>query len=406
MASALQTALSSDETNPIVAAAGGAAPAAAPPPAGALAPAAAPAPGGLLGRVLGDSTAIRSAAAAQTSPAADAYDAEMAKTAMAKEMQAGALKDKMAATSAIMAEPTPEMPAVPRLEKLDSTPPVKQPDNPIKLMAQMLPIFAALGGIKTQSSAILALNASTAVLNALEANDQAAALKAHTEWKEHMGATLENNRIVGQEYTNLMNNRQMSWDDKMARIAAVATDSGDKIALAALASGDPGAILKRQEMLDKAAQQILPVYQHAQEVDLQRDQLDETNRHNLAAELNDTLRLQKEPTATMNNEIGRIAAKKAAGTEPLTAGETEVWETYNKWRSQGGGGGGGLGDLLGTGGGTVTVTKPPGGGAAPVTPPPAAAAAPPASKLKEGMVTTFENGQSWTLRGGKPQRVK
>jgi len=34
--------------------------------------------------------------------------------------------------------------------------------------------------------------------------------------------------------------------------------------------------------------------------------------------------------------------------------------------------------------------------------PPAAAA----SKLKEGTVTTFGNGQQWTLRGGKPTRVK
>ena len=30
---------------------------------------------------------------------------------------------------------------------------------------------------------------------------------------------------------------------------------------------------------------------------------------------------------------------------------------------------------------------------------------PPAEALKEGQVTTFENGQKWTLKGGKPERV-
>jgi hypothetical protein len=32
--------------------------------------------------------------------------------------------------------------------------------------------------------------------------------------------------------------------------------------------------------------------------------------------------------------------------------------------------------------------------------------APPADRLKEGVVTTFKNGQKWTLRGGKPVQVQ
>jgi len=37
---------------------------------------------------------------------------------------------------------------------------------------------------------------------------------------------------------------------------------------------------------------------------------------------------------------------------------------------------------------------------------PAAVAAPPASMLKEGHITTFANGQQWSMRNGKAERVK
>ena len=36
---------------------------------------------------------------------------------------------------------------------------------------------------------------------------------------------------------------------------------------------------------------------------------------------------------------------------------------------------------------------------------PAAVAAPPAAALKEGHITTFKNGQQWTLTNGKPEKV-
>jgi hypothetical protein len=52
-------------------------------------------------------------------------------------------------------------------------------------------------------------------------------------------------------------------------------------------------------------------------------------------------------------------------------------------------GGGGSG---GSGGGSGT-TQP-------------ASGAPPATMLKDGVVTTFKNGQQWTLRNGQPVQVK
>jgi hypothetical protein len=49
-----------------------------------------------------------------------------------------------------------------------------------------------------------------------------------------------------------------------------------------------------------------------------------------------------------------------------------------------------------------------GGGAPQVgaTPQPQQPGSPPASALKEGVITNFANGQSWTLKNGQPQRVR
>jgi hypothetical protein len=44
--------------------------------------------------------------------------------------------------------------------------------------------------------------------------------------------------------------------------------------------------------------------------------------------------------------------------------------------------------------------------AAPTNFSPSAVVAPPVNMLKEGHITTFDNGQQWLLKNGKPQKVK
>jgi hypothetical protein len=46
-----------------------------------------------------------------------------------------------------------------------------------------------------------------------------------------------------------------------------------------------------------------------------------------------------------------------------------------------------------------------GGGGGSVEPPPGSAG-PPASSLKEGVHTTFKNGEVWTLQSGRPVKVR
>lgn len=105
--------------------------------------------------------------------------------------------------------------------------------------------------------------------------------------------------------------------------------------------------------------------------------------------------LKAEPKG--DNTIEGIRTKIAAG-ETLSAGEKQVYD--DAIRS----------DPLAR---FLALTQP--GGAAPAPAAPAAAAPaaatpalPPeaAKQLKQGVVTTFGNGQKWTLQGGKPVQVK
>ena len=371
-----------------------------PAPVGAMPPMAPAAPlaprtGSILGRVLGDTAAIQGAAQSMLGSTLGDYDAEMAKTEASRQEQAKELEQQAAERQAILAEPMPAKPAMPALERVDTPAPTMPKVDPMRTLLQMLPIMAALGTAKTQDGAIMALNAGTAVLKAQDEGDKEAYATAHQQWLEGMKQTLENNRIAQDDYNNIISDREATWKDKMARLQASATVHGDRLALAALKAGQPEAIINRAKLLEQASGQLFGIYNPAVNQEMHNSQLNEQQRHNLASEMIDWFRAKKEPTATMNNVIGEIAQKKSAG-QALTKGEEEVWTTYDKWRQSGG-----MGGLAALTGGAEAAPA-----AAPAPSAPAAPAMPPVSALKEGVVTTFRNGQKWTLVKGAPVQVK
>ena len=124
------------------------------------------------------------------------------------------------------------------------------------------------------------------------------------------------------------------------------------------------------------------------------------------------------PDSSPAKVMGPIFRKMANG-EPLTEGETRALQYYKldpltaAAVDGGAPAGGEYGDappVGGRGGPAPYPASSAGGHAAP--PPPAARAGPPApppqalQQLKEGQTTTFANGQAWTLKGGKPVRVR
>lgn len=129
--------------------------------------------------------------------------------------------------------------------------------------------------------------------------------------------------------------------------------------------------------------------------------VDETGRHNRADE---GLRSAELPTKIGVSQIAAgIAAKIAAG-QPLSPGEQKIYDDYNASRQAGG--------MFGIPGmanyGDENPAAAPGQAqpAAPAKPAQPAPSTPPIDRLSEGVNTRFANGQVWTLRGGKAQRVK
>lgn len=265
----------------------------------------------------------------------------------------------------IMAEPLPPMPKAPVLEKIAPAP-TQPPKSPLKVMAQMLPLIAAIGSAKTQTSAAAALNAGASALNAIHEGDVEKAKQARQEWLDHMQVTLANNQITSQEYMNLINDRKMSWEDKQARLSTLAAANQDAIMLASLRSPDISSITNLIDMRDKTAKQLQDIYQHAQEQQLAEARLAEEQRHNRVGEgmegarlANDRERLGFERQRTENdtnsptNVQGRILAHLAAG-KTLTAGEQAAWDKAMQRSEAQSGISGLLGGGLAAGGGGPT----------------------------------------------------
>lgn len=381
----------------------------------------------VLGTVLG--TAVDAAKglsdAARDTNAQDIadYNAELKKTQDAQLEQQQILAEKAKETDAFTAStPTPVRPAAPKYEAMpqEQLPP---PRNPIQSMIQLLPIMAALGGAKSSEAAAMALNAGAAAMHAMQANDQEALTKAHQTWMDNLKIATENNANMAREYDAAFNDYKADWADRQAKIAEIATRYGDKLAAAALKAGHPEAIVNRNQMLLHATQPLTQIYDTSVQAQAREAAVMEEQRHHIVSEAIAEFKANKPPPPSMNAEAAKIAQKMAAGT-PLTDGEKQVWKVYDGWRK--GASAGQLAALLTGKGAAADDEAPPapddgdtGDGAvappAAAAPPPPAAAAPaaappstmpPIDKLHEGVVTNFRNGQSWTLKNGKPFRVK
>lgn len=371
---------------------------------------------GLLDSVLGTGKAINSAATQTVAPEIAAFDVEAKKTEDAKLEQQRLMNEMANEKAAVFAEPLPEKPAVPTLEALPEKPEA-QDDNPLQTFGRMMPILAALAGSKSADSAVAALNAGTAAMNAMEANDKEALDLAHRDWLANMDRTLKTNGQMVQEYNLAFNDRKASWDEKLAKMSAIAANYGDRIGAAALTAGNPGAVIERNKVISGAADNLTKLYQGAQDDQRQREELALRRQQVEASIENDRAQLASQKW-TVNGAAGQVARKILQG-EPLNDGDVIVWSAWKESNRGGGMAGGPLGAAVGGAAGGAAADPAadirglvPGGAAAPAALAPAAAGAsapksstPPVSLLKEGVATTMNDGSVWTLRGGKAVKV-
>lgn len=156
-------------------------------------------------------------------------------------------------------QPAPEL----KQEDVDKPPPVAPPTDPLKVYQQFIPVLASLGGAFVKKGAVSSLNAATAAMNAMKANDAAEAEKAHQQWMDNMEYTLKKNASELEKYRAVMENRRMSMDAKLAQIQGLAAANGDEVTMNSIRNGQISNMSSVWDMRDKSASRLQSVYDQA-----------------------------------------------------------------------------------------------------------------------------------------------
>ena len=384
-------------------------------------PAAAPAaPSGALGRAVSIMGGAKDVVAADPlmKEAADAQ----AKDEAAKAAAAATIQQNNDQMTALVGQPDPERPSIPRLDKLPAAP-VPEKKNPLRVFGELLPMIAALGALTTKEPALNALNAATAMINAAKAKDKEEEEKQRQTWKDQLALTVQNNQQLLSEYKLALDDRNLSMSDKMAKIQALAALNRDALTLASLQSGNLDGLVKLITLQTTATNKLAGLVVDLQKADaeaahqrnqelMQWAQLEISRRNADKLSMGDAIG----PVLQKIQQVGALDAKTGKPrplSEILSPGEVQALDLYMRMQE-----GRPYTDTPGqataaAGAGSANPLDAVTGGAAPASAPASPAPAPPPqglppqalARLREGVRTTFNNGEVWTLRGGKPVRI-
>lgn len=311
----------------------------------------------------------------------------------------------------LLSEETPRV-EIPRLKELPARSDfVTPPKDPMRAMGQFLPILAAFGGLFTRNAATNTLNAATAAINAAKANDQKELERQHKEWLDNLRMTVDSNNQTIQEYRLALEDRNATVTERMAKVQALAAERNDRITLAALKGGNPGAVLNLLKIVEEAGNNLARVQLGSEENEIARQKAADQALQGWAE------------LAIKQKQLGRLSMGEAMGTildqvaknglGSLSQGQKDALIQYKE-----------LNESRTTP--WQLPTQPDAKAPAPAAPqtapataaPPAAAPAtaarpgavsPPATMLKSGTITYLRSAggqvEGWTLEGGKPKFV-
>lgn len=205
-----------------------------------------------------------------------------------KEMQganADAAKDVQTAGAGIRSVISDEQAArnqpLPMPARMRDLPPPPDPHDymkdPTKVLQQTLPLLAILGGLGMRNGSLAAMKASAAAMKASKSNDEEALQQAHDQWKDAMETTLKSFDMEQQHFHDIMENRQMSQQERLGELQAWAAASGNAQTLAQIKSGDFNAVWQQRQMLEASASRAWQVYNQSQQIDLERDRVKAEN---------------------------------------------------------------------------------------------------------------------------------
>jgi hypothetical protein len=129
-------------------------------------------------------------------------------------------------------------PAMPTLADVPKQPDEKPRTNPLKIFGEVMPMMAILGSGLSRGGALAAMKTATAAMTAVKARDSEEAKAAHDRWKSEIGRVGAQNELELTRYKNVMDNRKLSMDDRLAELRVIAADSQDAMAIAQLDVGN------------------------------------------------------------------------------------------------------------------------------------------------------------------------
>lgn len=187
---------------------------------------------------------------------------------LARNQAQQVIKNNSQRRDEIMAQEIPH-PAPPQIQDLPA-PPETPKTNPLRVFGQFLPVLAVLGGAASRYSATAAMDAATAAVNAAKANDDEALKKADEQWNRQMDYIIKSNSNRLEQYRAVLEDRNMSIQDRQAQLSVFAAQNQDQVLLANLAFGDLAAVANMITTQANALSQIKDNYYKSMDLQLKQ----------------------------------------------------------------------------------------------------------------------------------------
>lgn len=182
---------------------------------------------------------------------------------------------------AILSQPLPH-PVVPQLQGMPRAPD-QTPRNPLNVFQQNSTILAMLGSLFTRKPLVTAMNAASAAMKGYAEGDKDAAERAHQTWKDSLEAAVAQNQAEMDQYNLLMQDTNLSAEERNAQLAGLAASNNDQNMLAALKAGEPSMAFNllqgRQKSAESLTGMLVQAQQFEQQQAMEREKMAETERY-------------------------------------------------------------------------------------------------------------------------------
>ena len=190
------------------------------------------------------------------------------RNAMAKTLQ-GNIQETQALRQKMQEGREAPMPT-PNLADIPAPPPAKPPANPLQVFGQIMPMMAVLGSGLSRGGALAAMKTATSAMKAVKDRDAQETAAAHDRWKADLNRVIAQNELEQNRYKAVMDNRQLSMNERVAELQVIAAENREQLALAAFQSGDVDMFTKLITLRQGALNQAVDLASKVEESDERR----------------------------------------------------------------------------------------------------------------------------------------